>query len=136
MFALLEHDTSSAAGIDPAERGRHWDLLVEVRGCERLLTWRLAGNPLDDTGEIPAQRIGDHRRLYLEYEGEISGGRGRVRRIDDGAATINDLEGVRVRFALAGRHLRGAYEIIGATPGELVFRRVRDGPRPDAGLPI
>ena len=76
MFALLEHDTSMAAAVTPAERGRHWDLLVEVPGCERLPTWRLERNPLVDAGEISAQRIGDHRRRYLEYEGEISGGAG------------------------------------------------------------
>ena len=136
MFALLEHDTSTAAGVTPAGRGRHWDLLVEVPGCERLPTWRLARNPLADTGEIPAQRIGDHRRLYLEYEGEISGGRGLVRRIDAGAATIAGLEDDRLVVVLAGRHLRGPFEIAAGFSGEMVFRRAREGSRPGAGLPI
>jgi hypothetical protein len=136
MFALLEHETSAAAGVTSAERGRHWDLLVEVPGCERLLTWRLARNPLADAGEIPARRIGDHRRLYLEYEGEISGGRGLVRRIDDGAATIEGLEDDRLRVVLAGQHLRGTFEITTDFSGEMVFRRVQEAPRPGAGLPI
>ena len=136
MFALLEHDTSTAVGVDPAGRGRHWDLLVEVSGCERLPTWRLERNPVDDAGEIPAQRSGDHRRLYLEYEGEISDGRGQVRRIDDGAATVECLEDNRSLVVLAGRHLRGVFEITAGFSGEMVFRRAREGSRPGTGLRV
>lgn len=136
MFALLEHDTTAAAGVVPAERGRHWDLLIEAAGCDRLPTWRLQRNPLAEASAIPAQRVGDHRRLYLEYEGEIAGGRGRVRRIDAGTATLERLENDQFRVVLAGRHLHGTFEIATGSTGEVVFRRAQDGSRPDAGLPV
>ena len=61
-FALLEHD---------APDGLHYDLLLQTG--ERLATWLL--------GEIPApgrtvacRRLPDHREIYLDYEGPISGG--------------------------------------------------------------
>jgi hypothetical protein len=61
--------------------------------------------PLLSTAEpepFTAERIGDHRRLYLDYEGPISGGRGSVRRVAEGQAEIvaetGDSLAVRVRF--------------------------------------
>ena len=79
QFALLEHTT--AAGI-------HWDLLVEVPGQDTLATWRLLADPLTNDS-VPAESIGNHRRIYLEFEGDIGGSRGTVRRIDRGTATIS-----------------------------------------------
>ncbi len=115
MFVVLEHDS--------ADGSRHWDLLVEVPGAELLATWQLARNPLDTNDEIPATRIRDHRRLYLDYEGEISDGRGIVRRLDRGPASIDRSAGERINLVLAGTELQGRFEI---APGEtgLVFRRV------------
>lgn len=136
MFVLLEHDTTAAASVPATERGRHWDLLVEAPGFERLPTWRLARNPLDDLGEIPAARIGDHRRLYLEYEGEVSGGRGVVRRVDRGAATVEHLTGERLHVTLSGRALRGRFGIAPSASGQLIFRRAGPSPRPAATLGV
>lgn len=75
LFALLEHETAD---------GVHWDLLVEQPGASLLATWRLARNPLEHTGLIAGERIADHRRLYLDYEGPVSGDRGTVRRLARG----------------------------------------------------
>ena len=113
----------------PYPTGRS-DLLVEAPGCERLATWRLERNPLGSEEEIPAQRIGDHRRLYLAYEGELSGGRGRVRRTDAGDATIEQLEGERLLVVLEGRCLRGRFEMGHTALGPIVFRRSQKGSRP------
>jgi hypothetical protein len=113
MFVVLEHDSPQG--------GRHWDLLVEATGTERLPTWRLERNPLDTDAEIPATRIQDHRRLYLDYEGEISGGRGVVRRLDRGDASI-DCAGDRTVLVLGGDSLRGRFEIVPNAAGTLVFR--------------
>ena len=45
--------------------------------------WRLHVDPT--TGEpVPATPNADHRLHYLDYEGEVAGGRGQVRRIDAG----------------------------------------------------
>jgi hypothetical protein len=115
MFVLLEHD--AVDGV------RHWDLLVERPGAERLAAWRLDRCPLDADADIPATRIQGHRRLYLDYEGEISGGRGVVRRLDRGTAS-SDGTGDRVILALTGDRLRGRFEIAPGEAGSLVFRRV------------
>src|SRR3989442_1319818 len=61
----------------------HFDLMFEHSG--HLMTWR-SGLALSEIGAqpVPITRIGDHRLAYLEYEGEVSGGRGRVERIERG----------------------------------------------------
>jgi hypothetical protein len=60
-----------------------------------LLTWRLddaIGRALAGTGgpvgDFEAVRIADHRYRYLDYEGEVSGGRGTVLRIASGRVRI------------------------------------------------
>ncbi len=40
--------------------------------------------PIGPGRELAARALGDHRLMYLEYEGDISGQRGRVRRVDSG----------------------------------------------------
>lgn len=100
-FVVLRH---SAPG------GVHWDLMIE-RG-EKLATWRLARAPLaDDARPIEAEPIGDHRRAYLEYEGPVSGDRGRVDRHDTGTCRVLESgeDGWRIEFS--GRHLVGSYSL-------------------------
>ncbi len=101
-FALLEHQTSE---------GVHWDLLIEVRDRERLATWRIYADPRGRSDPVPCERIADHRPLYLDYEGPISGNRGRVRRIDAGTALWIDLHRDQAVFELRGEHLCGRYAI-------------------------
>lgn len=52
--------------------------MLEADG--KLSTWRLLEYP-ERNRWLPAERLPDHRIDYLEYEGEVSGGRGRVNRI-------------------------------------------------------
>lgn len=80
----------------------HVDWLLErAAGDERLLTFRLAQRP-DRVGPLVAQQLPDHRRAYLEYEGEISGGRGHVVRLGSGECEVArpgpDTLHVRFRF--------------------------------------
>lgn len=127
MFALLEHRTRT---------GAHWDLLVEVPDAERLITWRLSGNPLAQTGPIVTERIADHRRVYLEYEGPISGDRGEVRRLDRGAAEWSAHSPELYRLKLHGAHLAGMYEIkLDPASAEPLtyFRKVKSDPIAEAG---
>ena len=69
----------------------HWDLLFETG--EALVTLRLMRLPAalpefdavySPAMELVAQRLPDHRKLYLEYEGPISGNRGHVSRVAGG----------------------------------------------------
>lgn len=67
-FVILEHNHPFL----------HWDFLVE--GPELATTWRLMREPC--VGEpILAEPIADHRLMYLDYEGPVSGDRGHVERV-------------------------------------------------------
>jgi hypothetical protein len=101
-FVILEHDHPHL----------HWDLMLET--ADVLATWRLPRVPA--VGTMPATRIGDHRRLYLDYEGPLSGDRGRVTRWDWG--TFDELERTanRVTLTLKGQRIAGA-AILEETPG-------------------
>jgi hypothetical protein len=81
----------------------HLDLMLQ-RG-EVLATWRLPSDPAALACEeaLEATRLPDHRLAYLTYEGPVSRGRGRVRRIDRGT-----WEPIRTDEALWEFHLRGA----------------------------
>ena len=66
-FVVLAHDWPSP----------HWDFLAESGGV--LRAWRLLAEPAAGA-EVPAEPNADHRLAYLDYEGPVSGGRGRVAR--------------------------------------------------------
>ena len=71
-----------------------------------LLTWALASLPEQGVaGE--AERLPDHRKRYLDYEGAISGGRGDVRRYDRGECTFLETSDENIRVELQGERLRG-----------------------------
>ncbi len=70
-FVILAHDW-------PAP---HFDLLLEAGPV--LKAWRLLAEP--EVGvTVPAEPNYDHRLLYLDYEGPLSGDRGSVARWDAG----------------------------------------------------
>lgn len=67
---------------------RHFDWMIERPdpGVERRLwTWRTEARP-DRVEAFAGEQIGNHRVVYLEFEGELSGGRGRVTRVAAGQA--------------------------------------------------
>jgi hypothetical protein len=53
-----------------------------------LITFRLQERP-DGPGleSFTAERLPDHRRAYLDYEGPVSNGRGRVEKLTQGICT-------------------------------------------------
>lgn len=102
-FVVLEHDHPQL----------HWDLMLEVGPI--LRTWRLAAPPCHGEA-IDATSVFDHRLLYLDYEGPITGGRGRVVRWDRGVYTgqvqgelpiVVQLEGERLHGVLRLEHVEG-----------------------------
>jgi hypothetical protein len=97
-FVLLEHDHPHL----------HWDLMLEADGV--LLTWRLAAPPAPGR-PLEAERVFDHRLMYLDYEGPISGGRGQVVRRQSGTFDWLFRETNRVRVRLTGENLRGVLEL-------------------------
>jgi len=78
-FILLEH---TGAPDDPA--GRHFDLLLEAG--EACRTWRLTAIPSAGGPAVAAVAMAPHRLAWLDHEaGEVSGGRGHARRVDQGS---------------------------------------------------
>ncbi len=99
-FVVLEHEWN----------GVHWDFMLERSGV--LKTWAV-DLPLEPGRELPARRLADHRIAYLDYEGPISGNRGRVRRIDAGTYETIQWEDTMVQVVIRG----------GQLAGEVVIRR-------------
>jgi hypothetical protein len=97
-FVLLEHRW----------QGIHWDLMLERDTS--LRTWAIDA-PIGVGIDLPARSLPDHRRLYLDYEGEVSGGRGTVRRLDQGTYTSLEWEPERIRVVLDGTQLVGEAEL-------------------------
>ncbi|MCH8804788.1 MAG: hypothetical protein IH986_01710 [Planctomycetes bacterium] len=117
LFVLLEHT------VEHPRPGAHWDLMIELPGREKLATWRLAHDPITHVGAIEAVRIGEHRRVYLHYEGDIGGGRGSVRRVDRGESVLLESSEERIVVELRGAALRGRCEIAHVGEGAR-FRRL------------
>ena len=94
-FSLLMHDSP---------RGWHCDLLLESGGV--LKTWALPSLP-ENGVEVLCDSLPDHRLLYLDYEGPISGDRGTVSRWDTGTYSIDEADEMRLIVDLHGTKLIG-----------------------------
>lgn len=79
-FVLLQHDVGSQL---QRTQQRHFDWMFEVDGALRSFATDVI-HPLDKMIEVDAQSLADHRIEYLDHEGEVSGQRGRVRRLIGG----------------------------------------------------
>ena len=64
----------------------HYDFMVTADGEELLRTWRVAVPPVmwSEAGALIMQPLPAHRRIYLDYEGPVSGNRGAVTRVAEG----------------------------------------------------
>ena len=60
----------------------HFDLMFEIAEGSKLATWRSPSWPPVTSQRI--EKLVDHRREYLTYEGPISNDRGRVTRVESG----------------------------------------------------
>jgi len=58
--------------------------MLEVAGQDRLRTLQMAHWPLAVGQSCAAPELPPHRRDYLDYQGEVSGGRGHVQRVAEG----------------------------------------------------
>ena len=98
-FVILEHDHPH----------RHWDFMLETDGV--LRAWRLAQPPLPGS-IIDAECIFDHRLIYLDYEGPVSGNRGSVVRWDTGTFAWKFAAPDHIGVSLAGGQCVGEAELI------------------------
>ena len=102
-YAVLRHEAID----DP-----HFDLMFERSPGSPLMTWRSREWPI--AIPLPVVRLADHRSAYLEYEGEVSGNRGFVRRVEGGEYELEEHDPGRLILAFPRR----------APPARLVLTRV------------
>lgn len=102
-YVILRHELP-----DDSPRASHWDFMLEQGDV--LATWELH-SPLSPGQTVIATQLPDHRRAYLDYEGDVSGGRGRVACWDRGRfETIEHRDGLWT-LRLAGDRIQGVMEI-------------------------
>ena len=93
-YAVLHH-----TGHGPP----HYDLLFETSPGSPLLTFRSPVWPV--TGEVQLAQLADHRPMYLDYEGPVSGGRGEVRAVARGTCELSRVgSDVLVTFQTGSDH--------------------------------
>jgi hypothetical protein len=84
-YAILHHQLNVGDS--------HFDLLCETAPNSSLAAWRSPRWPIEQPTEVT--RIKDHRRIYLDFEGEISEGRGYITRVAGGGCEVTVGEGSR-----------------------------------------
>ena len=84
--------------------------MLSPPGAGQLWTWAITVNPLCQPLplECQAERLPDHRRIYLDYQGPVSGDRGHVQQAAKGTCEVVvwSEQDVKVRLRLdeaAGR---------------------------------
>ena len=101
QYVILRHDHPEL----------HWDLMLKEGDV--LKTWRLPQPPeidpaSDETSlDLTAEALPDHRLVYLEYEGPVSGDRGEVSRWDRGTFTLLERSEDQLVALLTGEELAG-----------------------------
>ena len=90
--------------------GVHWDLMLEME--DTLWTWRLNVPPAEITNEpIRSQRIGDHPKRFLTYEGPVQNNTGTVKIADKGTYQfIKQAEDI-LTLKINGVILNGTYTL-------------------------
>ena len=97
-FVILEHRWN----------GVHWDFMLEEG--EILRTWAVDA-PIRAGQDLPARALPPHRALYLDYEGEVSAGRGRVEKLDWGTYDPIVWSAGHVRVDLHGTRFVGRVDL-------------------------
>lgn len=101
QFVILRHDFPEL----------HWDLMLEEEGV--LKTWRLDAPPVIDPAsdessiDLVAEELPDHRLVYLEYEGPVSGDRGEVLQWDRGTFSLLERSDGFIVALMTGEELAG-----------------------------
>lgn len=118
-FVLLRH---SGGGT-----GTHFDLLLETTNGTCTETRSLWALQTYSKPNRRAQRLvwsthGLHRRQYLTYEGSISEGRGRLKRVDAGVYLVTATAQASF-IVLNGLLIGGRYEMFRVSRGQHLWMR-------------
>jgi hypothetical protein len=103
-FVVLEHEWN----------GVHWDFMLEAGAG--LKTWAVDA-PIVPGVKLTARMLPDHRRIYLTFEGQISAGRGSVRRVAEGVYQTMEWTVEHVRVLLTGTQLVGEVDLYRSPSG-------------------
>ena len=95
QFVILCHDSP---------RGVHFDFMLEADDV--LKTWALSQPPQPGV-EMECEALDDHRTVYLDYEGPLSGGRGSVTRWDRGSYLVEQQSDMEWVVFLEGEKVAG-----------------------------
>lgn len=121
-FVVLRHDP--AASLERTSQP-HLDWMFEVGGV--LWTWATPViESFDQSLELSAESLSDHRLAYLDFEGEIDGNRGTVTRVIAGtygaACPQRDLFVADLRFDSGGSESRSTATFYRSLPGGVLRR--------------
>lgn len=94
---LLRHDLPDGSW--------HFDWLIDAVGVggpddRNLIAFRLTERPDGGHHAFDATRLPDHRRLYLNFEGELSENRGTITKIAEWGCTIHELAASALSLSL------------------------------------
>lgn len=116
-WVLLRHDLPDGSW--------HYDWMLEsgVHPEGGLVTFRVMVRVDEWSQGFEAQRLAPHRRAYLDYEGEVSGGRGRVERVGEGKCDV-EVDGAVFQVVLIEARRRWVGELVEGGPhlGRYRFR--------------
>ncbi len=115
-FVLLRHETPPGY-----VRPTHYDLMLEWG--QSLRTWALAELPRAGAA-VAAEELASHRLEYLDYEGEVSAGRGRVTRSAAGEFQILDEKPEFLRLNVVSPTLTGTLEMARKPPAPKAWTAV------------
>ncbi len=90
----------------------HYDLMFESKPGSDLATWRSLVWPIES--QTPLIRLRDHRRAFLDYEGQLTGQRGSVQRVASGECELQIGDDAIWKIQL----------LTGAPPTTLVIRQI------------
>jgi len=109
-FVVDEHTRS---------HGSHYDLMLESQLL--LWTWRFRDFPGSES-EQECKRIQDHERRFLEYEGELSPGMGRVEIVASGTFDLLSAREDHIYFHARGEKLAGSCHLVRQSENKWVMK--------------
>jgi hypothetical protein len=103
-FVVLRHEMPVGSS-----RASHFDLMLQ-RGAS-LRTWACSAIPAIGL-EVSAEELADHRLAYLDYDGEVSAGRGSVTRVAAGEFEVLAESADCLQVRVIGDQLSGNLTLI------------------------
>lgn len=92
------------------DKGTHYDLMLQCG--EILKTWRIMQSPAQIVKKpVKAEKIFDHPLKFLDYEGPVNKGLGKVKIVESGTYELIKSTDSILKLNFTGTHLRGMYTL-------------------------